>query len=251
MQEKKPILIIGDSCKDIFVYCHCERLCPEAPVPVLDIVTTKENGGMAMNVFANLKKIKPNTVIMTNDNWDRVTKTRYVDVVTNQMFVRIDNTAKTESNFNSIRNKIDFNDFSAVIISDYNKGFISEKDIEFITKKHKLTFLDTKKVIGPWANRVTFIKINRKEYGLSKEFLNKNKKIKDKVIKTIGDQGTEYRGAIYGVSKVEVKDLSGAGDTFLAGLVSKYIDTKDIVKAIEFANECSTIVVQKKGVSTL
>ena len=90
MQEKKPILIIGDSCKDIFVYCHCERLCPEAPVPVLDIVSTKENGGMAMNVFANLKKIKPNTVIMTNDNWDRVTKTRYVDVVTNQMFVRIE-----------------------------------------------------------------------------------------------------------------------------------------------------------------
>jgi len=146
MQEKKPILIIGDSCKDIFVYCHCERLCPEAPVPVLDIVSTKENGGMAMNVFANLKKIKPNTVIMTNDNWNRVTKTRYVDVVTNQMFVRIDNTVKTENNFNSIRNKIDFNDFSAVIISDYNKGFISEKDINLLQKNINSPFLIPRKL---------------------------------------------------------------------------------------------------------
>jgi len=46
-----------------------------------------------------------------------------------------------------------------------------------------------------------------------------------------------------------MKDNSGAGDTFLAGLVYKYIETEgDIYVAIAFANECATQVVQKKGV---
>ena len=42
-----------------------------------------------------------------------------------------------------------------------------------------------------------------------------------------------------------------AGDTFLAGLVVKYVLTKDIDKSIEFANKCATQVVQKKGVVTV
>ena len=28
------ILVIGDSCHDVFVYGKCDRICPEAPVPV-------------------------------------------------------------------------------------------------------------------------------------------------------------------------------------------------------------------------
>jgi len=28
------ILVIGDSCKDVFIYGKANRLCPEAPVPV-------------------------------------------------------------------------------------------------------------------------------------------------------------------------------------------------------------------------
>jgi D-beta-D-heptose 7-phosphate kinase/D-beta-D-heptose 1-phosphate adenosyltransferase len=247
----KPILIIGDSCKDIFVYCRCERLCPEAPVPVLDILETKENGGMAMNVYANLTKLKPEAAIITNSNWESITKTRYVDTVTNQMFVRIDNIRVQQDIFKIKRDTIKFNEFSAIIISDYDKGFLKEDDIEFISNKHKLTFLDTKKKIDTWAKEIAFIKINRKEYALSQDFFNSNKKIKNKVIKTIGEEGTEYLGIKYGVKKVEVKDLSGAGDTFIASLVSKYLDTKDIIKAIEYANKCSTIVVQKKGVTTL
>jgi rfaE bifunctional protein kinase chain/domain len=47
------------------------------------------------------------------------------------------------------------------------------------------------------------------------------------------------------------KDVSGAGDTFLAGLVAEYAKTQNIEQAIEFAQECTTIVVQKLGVSTI
>jgi sugar/nucleoside kinase (ribokinase family) len=50
------------------------------------------------------------------------------------------------------------------------------------------------------------------------------------------------------VPKVEVKDTGGAGDTFLSCLVYKYVQTSCIEQSIEFANFCSTKVVQYKGV---
>ena len=53
------------------------------------------------------------------------------------------------------------------------------------------------------------------------------------------------------ICNLPVKDISGAGDTFLAGLVVDYVRTKDIEKSIKFAQECTKIVVQKHGVSTV
>jgi len=50
------------------------------------------------------------------------------------------------------------------------------------------------------------------------------------------------------VPRVDIKDTSGAGDTFVSGLVVKYIQTNYIEKSIVFANECATKVVQKRGV---
>jgi sugar/nucleoside kinase (ribokinase family) len=60
-----------------------------------------------------------------------------------------------------------------------------------------------------------------------------------------------YREKTYPVEKVEIKDTSGAGDTFLAALSIEYCKSNDIDKAIEFANKCATIVVQKQGVVTI
>ena len=48
-----------------------------------------------------------------------------------------------------------------------------------------------------------------------------------------------------------VKDYSGAGDTFLSGFAHRYMETKNITSAINYAQECATIVVQKHGVATI
>jgi sugar/nucleoside kinase (ribokinase family) len=45
--------------------------------------------------------------------------------------------------------------------------------------------------------------------------------------------------------------MSGAGDTFISGLVCEYVKSYDIIKAIKFAQECATKVVQKVGVCTV
>ena len=66
----------------------------------------------------------------------------------------------------------------------------------------------------------------------------------------MGGKGCEFAGRKYPTKKVEVKDLSGAGDTFMAGLVVKFIETQDIEKSIKFANQCASKVVTQKGSSS-
>ena len=94
-----------------------------------------------------------------------------------------------------------------------------------------------------------FIKINDVEYRYSADFL--DKEYLDKLIITRGPNGAEYEGKIYPVKKVDVRDTSGAGDTFLAGLVSNYLENYNMVEAIKFANKCATQVVQKKGTAKI
>ena len=71
------------------------------------------------------------------------------------------------------------------------------------------------------------------------------------VIKTLGGQGCEFDGKIFPVDKVDVLDVSGAGDTFMAAMAHKYTRMSDIEKAINFANYCASQVVQMRGTSTL
>lgn len=240
------ILVIGESCKDVFKYGKCERLDPAAPAIVFNPIETKENGGMAMNVFNNLKSLGTDVEIHTNNNWSIVTKTRFVDKKTNYILLREDNNDGQYGNCSL--DLIDFKKYDAIVISDYNKGFISKNDIKQICKKHPLVFLDTKKEIGKWCECVTFIKINN--YELSKA-RNVTKNLKDRLVVTLGPAGASHKNTIYPVKNVDIKDLSGAGDTFMSGLCFKYTQTKDIAAAINFANECATIVVQKAGVSTV
>ena len=68
----KPILLLGDSCIDKFVYCKCERLCPEAPVPLLDILHVEENRGMAGNVHTNLLALECEAEFYTNLNYKNI-----------------------------------------------------------------------------------------------------------------------------------------------------------------------------------
>ena len=83
------ILIVGDSCKDIFVYGEITKLSPEAPVPVFNPIKQKENGGMAHNVFNNLVSLGVDATLVTNRDTN-IRKVRYVDNRSNQMVLRID-----------------------------------------------------------------------------------------------------------------------------------------------------------------
>ena len=138
------ILVIGDSCIDKFIYGECNRICPEAPVPVFNPINSTKNDGMAKNVFNNLKSLAPNWDIDFITNNSQILKTRLVDIKTNQMLVRIDDNDKC-SRFKGI-NKLE--EYDVIIISDYDKGFLTKEDIKFLINKYPLTFIDSKKLFG-------------------------------------------------------------------------------------------------------
>ena len=242
------VLVIGDSCLDEYIYCTTNRFCPDAPVPILKPESFVSTVGMAGNVTDNLRALDVDVELISNAN--KIKKTRYVDGRTNHMFFRID---EGEDDVFPIAKKslekIIWEDYNAVVISDYCKGFIDEATISYIAEQHPITFLDTKKQIDSYAKNITFIKINDVEYRYSADFL--DKKYLEKLIITRGPNGAEYEGKIYPVKKVDVRDTSGAGDTFLAGLVSNYLESFNTVEAIKFANKCATQVVQKKGTAKI
>ena len=241
------VLVIGDSCTDVFVYGYTRRLCPEGPVPILEPSRTITNQGMAGNVVANLQSLKVDKVELIT-NKEQITKTRYVEEKSNALLLRIDSNDKVSNSFDVKR--VPFSDYDAVIVSDYDKGFLTYDDVELISKSHPLTFIDTKKPITKQMKGYTFIKINEVEW---EQCVGENyNDWKDKLIVTMSERGAMYNGKTFPVSRdIEVRDLSGAGDTFMASLVVSYLKTKDIERSIEYANENATIVVQKKGVVTI
>ena len=244
--KKKRILIIGESCRDIFIYCNTLRLAPDIPVPVLERVDRTTNPGMAKNVERNIKAIYPHCNIVTNANWRSIIKTRYMDNRTNHGFFRVDVDHRAIGRIN-IRT-IPLKKYDIIGIADYNKGFLSKEYMRAICEKHPCVFVDTKKSIGPFLDKARYIKVNEYEY---KRSLPLSQRLSDKIIHTKGSHGSEFRGRIYPVNEVEVKDASGAGDSFFAALLVRYAETGDVVEAIRFANICAGQVVKHRGVSVI
>jgi len=240
------ILVIGDSCVDKFVYGDIERICPEAPVPVFRPTHSTQNQGMASNVAKNLESLGATVDIVTNK--EEIVKIRYIDDKSGQMVMRLDENDDCERIvIDDTGSHLYFTEYDAIIISDYNKGFLHTDDIEKYVKFAKCPiFLDSKKILGSWCRDIDYIKINETERKLSENFKS------EKLIITKGGKGCEYKGKMYPVdNKVKISNVSGAGDTFVAGLVYKFVLCKDIEKSIIFANKCASKVVQERGVTTI
>jgi D-beta-D-heptose 7-phosphate kinase/D-beta-D-heptose 1-phosphate adenosyltransferase len=245
------ILVIGDSCTDVFVYGTCKRLCPEAPIPVFNPSKTITNQGMAGNVVDNLRALGVRkTELITNN--EQIIKTRYVETKSNQMLLRVDGNDKVSNSFDY--RKVDFDSYDAVIVSDYDKGYLTYDNIQKIGEKSKLSFIDTKKTIGSgdYFKDYTFVKMNEEEWEncISKGAV--YDEWKERLIVTMSERGCMYNNKTYSVdNSIEVRDLSGAGDTWMASFVYSYVDTNIMEDSIKLANDNATIVVQKRGVTTI
>ena len=144
------VLVIGDTCKDIHVYGKCERMCPDAPVPVFVPSIVKENLGMAGNVYQNILSLGAVAVLKTNDV--TIEKKRFVQEATNHMFLRVDENDNSYGQLSVKRvQEIEFLKYDAVIVSDYNKGFLSDKTLNLISQMHHTTFIDTKRQLSSWS----------------------------------------------------------------------------------------------------
>ncbi len=234
-QTRYRILLIGDDCEDVYQYGTIDRLSPEAPVPVFKFSHEERKPGMAGNVLRNLEALGCEVNYLHGKT---SVKTRIVDIRSKQHIVRIDNDIASDPlTFETAIPKV----YDAIVISDYNKGTISYDIIEEAIATKMPVFVDTKKtdlerMQGAW------VKINELEYS----------KIKSECSGLIVTRGSKGADAVYHdysskAPKVEVVDVTGAGDTFLAALVYNYLHTKDIKRAMDFANQAAAVTVQHVG----
>jgi bifunctional ADP-heptose synthase (sugar kinase/adenylyltransferase) len=245
------ILIIGELCTDVYVYGDVNRLSPEAPIPVINPVRYVRNSGMAGNVYQNIISLVDNSEVIHWSQSEDITKTRYVHEKSNQMLLRVDEgelnpvsplTFLSDDMLQTIRNS------DLIIISDYNKGYLTEEMIIKISEEAKVSLLDTKKKLDAnTIKNITFVKLNEIESKYNQELV---EKYPEKFILTLGSKGARYKDRIYPSNKPqETIDVSGAGDSFIASFGLMYLKTSNIERSIEFANDVCSDVVNKRGVS--
>ena len=151
-------------------------------------------------ISLNLESIDIEVKCITNNPND-IIKTRYIDRKTKTQILRVDH----EESINPYKFKESLEFFDVIVISDYDKGFVSSPTItEIVDNAIIPVFIDSKKTTLPEYN--CFIKINKSEYDKLENTIDNN------VIMTLGCGGAEYNNKIYPGENVMVYDVIGAGD---------------------------------------
>ena len=195
------VLILGDIMLDEYMYGSVDRISPEAPVPVVNISSSKILLGGAANVAANicslggealllgtvgddeaaikisqlLKSEKISDDLLVTDLTRRTTiKTRII--AHSQQIVRADREDRHEVNpdiekeiFSRFMSVVD--DIQAVIVSDYGKGVINqsllEKLMSVCLQKNIFVAVDPKETHFNNYQRVSLITPNHHEAGFA------------------------------------------------------------------------------------
>lgn len=239
-QRQKPykIILIGDNCVDEYQYGSVDRISPEAPVPVFVPTHIVTKPGMAANVRENLKNLGLEVVEYLGKPSRKI---RLIDERSKQHLLRIDHDVISEP----VLAEHLILDANAIVISDYNKGYITYELIKELRGRFLgPIFIDTKKTdLAQFTD--CYVKINSLEFNEAKTYNNL-------LIVTNGSKGVTFKDGNsakhYDSKNVEVADVCGAGDTFLAAFVYKFMNTNNVDKSIEFAIKASAVTVQHIGV---
>lgn len=297
------ILVIGDCMLDHYIWGDVHRISPEAPVPVVNIDEDTYRLGGACNVALNLSQLgcrvslmgpmgldkagdtmknllEQSSIVIAKSNFREdvrsIVKTRVV--VRNQQLCRLDRERFFEAHqveyiLSFLKENID--QFDAVILSDYNKGTISQQLIKYLVElKHEHEFflsVDPKPSHGLNYGGVDLLKPNRSE-ALQMSGLTllphqafPLQMVADKILSqqpakflaiTLGNEGiavmdSQAKGRIFPTQTKEVFDVSGAGDTALVALTLALCLNSSLEEAAMFANIASGVVVGKLGTASV
>jgi len=198
-------------------------------------------------------------------------KNRFIDLTFSQQTYRVDYEDSfnlEDRDYDVLLENILTSNVEFLIFSDYNKGVASKYLLDNLKKTQLKLLIDPKPVNSLWYKGVYLIKPNRKE---AEEML---KKITDKslsfeemgkllakefdsnfVITRDGEGSALFdkKGNVFykKQEKVQVYDVTGAGDTYIATLgfgLYKGLSLKD---AMYLAGDASKLVVQKMGTATV
>ena len=301
--SKVKVLVVGDIMLDRYWWGSVSRISPEAPVPVVHLQKTSLAAGGAANVAANIAGLtaEPFLVGMIgDDNESRllpsllndskisadyliklpkrqtIVKTRVV--AHSQQVVRIDQESKlnlTDSEeqliWERIKDLVEVVDL--VVVSDYNKGFLTEK----LLKRLITTSLDNDKyiLVDPKGknfdkyHHATILTPNLREIAEASgidEFepdileqagkqllLNLNLKA---LLVTQGEEGMtllekDKKSIHLSARARKVYDVTGAGDTVIATLAVAAGAGLSLAESSNAANVAAGIVVEQVGTSII
>jgi len=289
------IIIIGDCMLDIYYNCSSNRIAPEALIPVFKNESIEYKLGGSSNIALNLKSIGCNPILITVCGDDN-NYYKFINIINNyniENYIIKDNKRKTTSKNRIICNNIIYsrfdientNDISidienkiieyinslinnikidGIILSDYNKGLLTEKlcrnIIDLCNNNDILTFIDPKvNNINKYKN-CTLFKPNLLESSLISDKNNIEEKIIDILQKinckivliTLGKDGMLYYD---GNSIKKLKndedifciDATGSGDNVISIFSYYYLLTKDLDKTIKISNFIGSKSIQNIG----
>lgn len=239
------ILVIGDIIIDKYIYGTSSRLSPEAPVPVVTQERIVESIGGAGLVYENLKSLGVD-VELYDSGWRRSVKTRVI--CDGHYVTRIDDDFIVPGDqFLDQILLIDFSTYDYVILSDYNKGTL-EYAIDIIAHINKF---DCKVIVDPkrhvsYYDGAWLVKPNGSEFeGLGFNHWTNNIIITNASNPVIAEIDNQYYTVP--VDPVEVSDVTGAGDCFLAAFVYGLTIGKDYQTCLEMAIKGSRESVKHVG----
>ncbi len=299
--DSLKILVIGDIMLDHYLYGDCNRISPEAPVPVVEIKSENYTLGGAGNVVKNLVAFNCSVDIISvvgQDESSQIILNKIADynlstdgiindakrcttiktrvLASNHQLIRLDREfiepIGTETELIVIKTiEGIIKNYNLVLLSDYNKGFLTESLLSAVFKICENESITT--IVDPKGNSfrkysgVNIIKPNKKEAVVASGInITDNESLEaacvrikeitncDDVIVTMSEEGMAlYSGnklSIIPTRAMDVVDVTGAGDTVLAALGLAVATGNTLEQACEFANHAAAVVVSKVGSAT-
>lgn len=300
--QNARVLCIGDVMMDRFIYGSIERISPEAPIPVLLTKREKHTLGGAGNVVANLAALGVHATLVatvgddaagadvkkqleelgvlaefkTSSSLSTTVKSRFVCGTQQMLRVDCEKTMPISADIeDEIISRIEklIPNMGAVILSDYQKGMLTDKiivaAIGCANRHNKPVIVDPKGNDFLRYRGATVITPNRKELEVvSGMKTGTDDEVRVAAIKLIMDcdietvLATRSKDGMSLISKEatpvhipakvrEIYDVSGAGDTVVAVFAVGMAVGLPIRNAALLANIAAGIVVGKPGTATV
>lgn len=301
--SKVKVLVVGDVMLDKYLWGDVNRISPEAPVPVVNLKDTSYIAGGAANVAANIAGLRatpflvgvigddaegslfPKVLAKSNVSADylvkipnRLTTLKTRIIAHNQQIARVDQetTKRLAENeeelvWDQIKNLL--SDTDVIVISDYNKGLLSENFVKRLIMKgkakNKIILIDPKGRNYSKYTGATIITPNKTEIaevcqlnGFSETALQNagldllSRLNLEALLITRGEEGMTLFEKEKSPRHLEAKarhvyDVTGAGDTVIASLSVALGAEEDFFKAAEIANTAAGLVVSEVGTSII
>ncbi len=253
------VLVIGDIIRDRYLYGTSERLNPEGgAVPLVRQTRDETKLGGAALVWDNLTNLGVDCDIIEYSKHFQSVKTRVVS--DGHYICRIDNDYPDQVKkivadevIDKVK-EIDLSQYAYCILSDYDKGALTYANqiIKWANEAGCKVIVDPKgpedKYFGAWLIKPNRLEASKFQYE-ARLFSEKNTIITNADSHVVAKiDGRNYN---VDVDPVEVADVTGAGDCFLAAFVYGLTKGYNHRRCLEIAVKGATVSVQHQGTYVL